>query len=77
MLNGETFKLKKRLKYLSTNDKRAAKQPSRSNKKIVYDQSKGFLFFNDNGKRSGWGEGGLFAKVKNTPVLDSSDFTIV
>lgn len=77
LLNGEAFKLKKRLKYLSTNDKRATKQASRSNKKIIYDQSKGFLFFNDNGKRSGWGEGGLFAKVRNTPVLDSSDFTIV
>ena len=44
---------------------------------IVYDEKKGFLYFNEDGKERGWGDGGLFAKLQGAPELTQSDFTIV
>ncbi len=43
---------------------------------IVYNQTNGNLFYNSNGVANGFGEGGLFANVANTPELESSDFQI-
>ncbi|MGD1805405.1 DUF4347 domain-containing protein [Dapis sp. BLCC M126] len=43
---------------------------------IVYNQTNGNLFYNSDGVANGFGEGGLFANVTNTPALESSDFQI-
>ncbi|NEQ41257.1 MAG: DUF4347 domain-containing protein [Okeania sp. SIO3I5] len=43
---------------------------------IIYNQTNGNLFYNQNGVANGFGEGGLFANVTNTPELESSDFQI-
>ena len=40
------------------------------------EEKKGLLYFNENGKQKGWGDGGLFAKLQGAPELGSSDFTI-
>mgnify|MGYP006220066029 FL=1 len=49
----------------------------KSNKDIVFDEKKGLLYFNENGKQKGWGDGGLFAKLQGAPELGADDFTIV
>ena len=41
--------------------------------KLIFIQSQGFLFFNQNGTRSGWGEGGLVAILKGQPDLSIED----
>ena len=48
-----------------------------SNKEFVYDEKKGFLYCNENGKEKGWGDGGLFVKLKGAPELGTMDFTII
>ncbi|WP_188021169.1 hypothetical protein [Synechococcus sp. RS9907] len=55
----------------------AFKRVSKSNKDIVFDEKKGFLYFNENGKQKGWGDGGLFARLQGAPELGADDFTIV
>ena len=44
---------------------------------FVYESKTGFLYFNENGKKSGWGDGGLFAHLQNKVNLFGSDFDIV
>ena len=43
----------------------------------MYDEKKGLLYFNENGKEKGWGDGGLFAKLQGAPELGTEDFTVV
>ena len=43
---------------------------------IVYNETNGNLFYNSDGAANGFGEGGLFANVTNTPELEGSDFQI-
>ena len=57
--------------------KKALKKSFASIKEFVYDEKKGFLYFNEDGKERGWGDGGLFAKLQGAPELTQSDFTIV
>ena len=57
--------------------KTAFKWARKSNKDIVFNLKKGFLYFNENGKEKGWGDGGLFAKLQGAPELGADDFTIV
>ena len=57
--------------------KTAFKCARKSNKDIVFNLKKGFLYFNENGKEKGWGDGGLFAKFQGAPELGADDFTIV
>ena len=38
---------------------------------------KGRLYYNANAEEKGWGYGGLFAILKNSPELSMSDFFIV
>ncbi len=44
---------------------------------VVYDESKGNLFLNDNGTAKGWGKkkvGGLLATFKGKPELSADHF---
>ena len=50
---------------------------SKSKNQFVYDEKKGSLYFNENGKGGGWGDGGLLAILQGKPELGASDFTIV
>jgi Ca2+-binding RTX toxin-like protein len=48
-----------------------------SNGLITYSRGTGNLFFNQNGAAAGFGAGGQFATLQNTPALTASDFQIV
>ncbi|MDJ0556056.1 MAG: hypothetical protein QNJ68_16770 [Microcoleaceae cyanobacterium MO_207.B10] len=41
---------------------------------IVYNSSNGNLFYNPNGSETGFGDGGQFATLTNTPLLAAGDF---
>ena len=72
------FDFGKKLKIKIVSGKKAEFKPVRkSNKDIIFDEKKGFLYFNENGKEKGWGDGGLFAKLQGAPELGADDFTIV
>ena len=77
LLDKASFYLGKKIKLKSVTGKKALKKASRSKKNFVYNEKKGFLYFNENGKESGWGDGGLLAVLEGKPELSASDFTIV
>ncbi len=53
-----------------TNDEEAAT----SDAVIVYNSENGNLFYNPNGSQAGFGSGGQFATLTNTPLLEAEDF---
>ena len=58
--------------------KKELKQLMKSDAEVVYDESKGKLYLNDNGTAKGWGEkkvGGLLATFKGKPELSADQFT--
>ena len=63
--------------FAIASSKKELKQLMKSDADVVYDQSKGKLFLNDNGAAKGWGEkkvGGLVAKFKGKPELTADQF---
>jgi len=63
--------------FAIASSKKELKQLMKSDADVVYDQSKGKLFLNENGTAKGWGEkkvGGLVAKFKGKPELSADQF---
>ena len=77
LVDNEVFDLGKKVKLKTVASKIALKKAFASNKEFVYDVKKGFLYFNENGKEKGWGDGGLFVKLQGAPELGTTDFTII
>ena len=44
---------------------------------FVYENRTGLLYFNENGDRPGWGEGGLFVQLQGKPELSAGDLVLV
>ena len=77
LLDNDVFSLGKKIKIKSFRSKNKVKKAAKSKNDFVYDEKKGLLYFNENGKQKGWGDGGLFAKLQGTPELGADDFTVV
>ena len=57
--------------------KKGLKKASKSNSNFVYDRVSGILYFDSNGKKSGWGDGGEFAQLLGAPQIGKSDFVLI
>ena len=77
LLDQDVFDLGKKIKLKTATGKKAAKTATDSNEDFIYDNKKGLLYYNENGKEEGWGDGGLFVKLKGAPELGVEDFTIL
>ena len=53
------------------------KKASKKNLDFVYESQSGFLYFNEDAKEKGWGDGGLFAQFQGGVDLLGDDFKIV
>ena len=63
--------------FAIANSKKELKALMKSDAEVVYDESKGKLFLNDNGTAKGWGKkkvGGLLATFKGKPELSADNF---
>ena len=67
LLDNDLFGLSQKIKFKSYSRKNKAKKAAWSKNDFVYDDKKGLLYFNENGKQKGWGNGGLFAKLQGAP----------
>ena len=77
LLDNDLFELGKKIKLKSYASRSKVKKAVKSKNDFVYEEKKGLLYFNENGKQKGWGDGGLFAKLQGAPELGAEDFTIV
>ena len=71
------FGLDKKVKLKTVASKKTLKKAAKTNNPFVYDEKKGFLYFNENGKEKGWGDGGLLAILQEKPELVASDLTFI
>ena len=63
--------------FAIASSKKELKALMKSDAEVVYDESKGKLFLNDNGTAKGWGKkkvGGLLATFKGKPELSADHF---
>ena len=63
--------------FAIASSKKELKQLMKSDADVVYDESKGKLYLNDNGTAKGWGVkkvGGLLARFKGKPELTADHF---
>jgi hypothetical protein len=63
--------------FAIASNKKELKALMKSDADVVYDESKGKLFLNDNGTAKGWGAkkaGGLIARFKGKPELSADHF---
>jgi hypothetical protein len=63
--------------FAIASSKKELKALMKSDAEVIYDESKGKLYLNDNGTAKGWGvkkEGGLLASFKGKPELTADNF---
>ena len=77
LINKTAFDIFGRIKLETVAGKKATSKAAATKNEFIYDEHKGFLFFNENGKQEGWGDGGLFVKLKGAPELGIDDFTFL
>ena len=73
----DIFNISSKIKFKNVNGKSKAKKAAKSKNNFIYDDKNGLLYFNEDGKEKGWGDGGLLAKLQGKPDLSADDFTIV
>lgn len=59
------------------NGKPSLRAQFRTSSNIIYDTSSGMLYFDANGRAGGFGGGGVFAQLSNSPAFSRSDISIV
>jgi hypothetical protein len=50
---------------------------AKSEADFIYDQQAGYLYYNENGNASGFGDGGVFAILEDKPKVGLGDFNFV
>ena len=77
MISRDAFDKVKKVKLKVVTGKKNAKNADTEKSTFIYDDKKGLLYFNENLNEDGWGDGGVFARLKGAPELGASDFTLV
>jgi len=76
-ISQEAFGGLSRIKFKSISGKRQLRREGRTKKDIIYDNRKGMIYYDANGKQSGWGDGGEFAKLLGAPTIGKNDFSLI
>ena len=78
LIEKELFGNRKSISFKAVSGKEQTKKAmQRTSKLFVYDDIRGRLYLNENGRNKGWGDGGLFAVLEGAPELGVDNFTIV
>jgi len=77
VINQDTFGLSGKINLKRVDGKAKLGKAAKTTYNFIYDKKNGYLYFNEDGKEKGWGDGGLFAKLQGKPDLYAEDFTIV
>lgn len=56
---------------------RAIKKFARTEFDFIYNYSTGFLYFNENGRHKGFGDGGVCAFFSDSPLLNAENFELI
>jgi len=73
----KSFGIKDSPSFESANNKNVLKKLASKEFDFLYDHKKGGLYFNENGAKKGFGDGGIVAILKGGPHLTSKDLMFV
>ena len=73
VISSDAFDGVSEIRLKTVTGRKAAKDASATNKSFIYDDKKGLLYFNEDGRNSGFGDGGVFAKLVGTPEIGKED----
>ena len=62
------------IRFISVRGKKQRRRAAKQDVDFIYEEKKGGLFFNENGSKKGFGDGGLFAILKGKPDLGIEHF---
>ena len=77
LVDKDAFGLGSKIKIKTVTSQKGVNNAKKSKNNFIYYEKKGFLYFNGNKKKSGWGDGGLFIRMQNMLEITAEDFTIV
>ena len=72
-----SFGIKKSPYFKSVKNTKVAKKFSKKDIDFLYDEKSGRLYFNENGSKKGFGDGGIFAILKGAPDLSSKSVSFI
>lgn len=67
----------KKVKLKTISRRRDLKAAMRSKQTFIYDESRGLLYSNDNGKKKGFGDVGLFLELDSSPFIQKADIELI
>jgi len=73
----EVFNGTSTVRFRAANGKKETRTAAATNRNIIYNQKTGMVYFNENGKKPGWGYGGEFVKLLGAPEIGRDDFTVL
>ena len=76
VISQEAFGGVVKIKLETVTGRKEAKDASASRRNFIYDAKSGMLYFNENGREAGLGDGGEFAKLLGAPELSRSDLVL-
>jgi len=76
VIASDAFEGVSKINFTSVTGKGNAKDAASSNKNFIYDDKTGVLYFNENGRKEGLGDGGEFVKLMGAPEIAKGDFII-
>lgn len=76
-ISSDAFDGINKIKFKAVNGKDDLNDAASTKKILIYNEKNGKLYFNENGKRDGFGDGGEFAKLLGTPDLGKEDFVLI
>ena len=77
VISKDAFDGVKKIRLDVASGKKDVKNSASSNKTFIYDEKSGVLYFNENGKKDGFGNGGEFVKLLGAPDIENRDFVII
>ena len=77
VVSADTFGGVTRVKFQSVQDRQSLRMASSSGKNFVYAQWQGPFYFNENGKSSGWGEGGSVAQIDGAALISKQALVLI
>ena len=76
-IDTDSFEINKSSSFKTSKNRKAVKKLAKKDIDFLYDRKKGGLYFNENGAKKGFGDGGLIAILKGGPDLSSKNVSFI
>ena len=76
-INTDSFDIDNLASFAIAKNSRALRKLAKKNIDFLYSRKSGYLYFNENGSKKGFGDGGIFAILKGSPKLTKRNLKFI